>query len=327
MSLTGSHRGAAKLLQLAAQAIKSRSTQLPLVLNTYQTIFGLPVLFYNMSTNYFMNPIFAENGTMESLDDSQDERDDYTTQHKEEKNRRNKIHHYVDTKCQRMSQLLDDLTLEIKGKLFVIELDFKRRLGSMRKYVRQKVPWIWPSKTREHQRDVKEGNSKQKNNNDGPTHHHNDPHLLPSIGDLDQEMFWDNLRLPKSSECIGEQQAKILSRLAYVKKVSQQLFGNSDGLEENDGSGIASGSSAEQGKSSTRLSAQTEINGLQNEIFGKDSGSPLSTSQSVPLDLSRAKNSRAADELQCLMRGTTSYNMKAVATVSTPSNHFAFMCA
>lgn len=214
-------------------------------------------LAYYMSTNYFRNPLYegedaltsahyqpqgsSDSSSSSSSRSQGDEQNTYVQSGHKANKRRVRIK--FEKNKQRFNNFCDNLTLNFKGKLFVMELNFKRRLNLMRKYLSRTMPWILPSSARDHQGrtmakgGMQEGDCNQENNNEHYANYNLDQALNYSINngklayiddELEQKSFWTNLRPPKSSDSLGEQQAKILTRLLRVKVVNKKLFSRDD---------------------------------------------------------------------------------------------------
>lgn len=194
-------------------------------------------LTFYMSINTFRNPIFDTQNEPFANDDTplgqnilsqqqqqqQNDAPNTSATNKEQQHKRfkrfiNKSHSAINTK-QKLNDFCDSLAFSVKGKVFVFELNFKRRLHRLRKFLDKNLPWILPNKQ-----------TRQRNNE----HYHSSPNNLyqqdnshpegGAAGYFDYDnYFWKNIQ-PSSPKSLEVQQERLLNRLEKAKRDSQKLF-------------------------------------------------------------------------------------------------------
>lgn len=95
------------------------------------------------------------------------------------------------------SNFADNLAFSIRSKLFVIDLNFKRKLRSLKAFVINHLPSLFDSTTSS-RKSVSRNKARFMSRN--------------KIYDCD-EQFWENIVEPSSRKSLGKQKEKILSRL------------------------------------------------------------------------------------------------------------------
>lgn len=153
-------------------------------------------LAFYMSTNTFTNPIFASNFD-ESRECVVDERD--------------RLNHEASTSTNRpWKKFCDSLVFSVRSKIYVLELNFKRHLKSLKRFTCNNFP-AWTSARRSKRAAPAVTGSK---------------HEKPSSGVHFEDEFWRNIE-PSCKKSLDRQQEKILYRLEQVvqaKRHSQLLF-------------------------------------------------------------------------------------------------------
>lgn len=197
------------------------------------------IAFY-MSTNTFRNPIFdihseqdeneIENlspigGESTTTSQVQHQQSDSSIkvdgQHgcRDKRRRFSKLRvaEYSIATRQKLNDFRDNLAFSIKGKIFVLELNFKRCLRRLKKFLDKNLPRI--------SSDKQTGFS---NYNTGPNNY--DADHFGSCSKLDkyiainqEKMFWQKVQ-PNSAKSLGVHQERLLSRLERAKRDSHRLF-------------------------------------------------------------------------------------------------------
>lgn len=160
-------------------------------------------LAFHVSTNTFNNPAFDQDHIESSADLPASPLD-----HRAEINQKKK------KKEDRKRSFGDGLVFAIRSKLFVIDVNFRRKFNSLREFAARHLPALFEKKQRSATTSDKRmfANSRTRNSN--------------KIHDSSsREQFWENILVePSSRKSLGKQKAKILNRLeqALEQKRTQQ---------------------------------------------------------------------------------------------------------
>lgn len=215
-------------------------------------------LAYHLSINHFRNPIFDGNiyGTYSS--DQHSDRHEYDQigrlsiqsncgdptnelvrmpeksegdcSSEQAFNQENWMQVYFRKRLRRFNDFCDNLTLTLKGKLFVIELNLKRRLNVIKEYLDRRLESrILQPNLRCDQADV----PRRCNVNDNVGYSNS---YLGVVDDteihrrsclkyvFENGQFWDDLKIPKTRECLRNQKYRMLRHLDTVRLLSECLF-------------------------------------------------------------------------------------------------------
>lgn len=181
-------------------------------------------LAFYQSTNTFSNPAF-DNGSEREYEQSKDE---------EEEKKKQDQKSWLASKQKGSQQKLkpsfcNNLAFSIESKIYVLELNFKRRLQHLRSFADKHLAWMFSS------RQTKRSFASRSQSFGW----HSDAQASWKISDkYADEKFWrrETFFEPKSRESLGKQQQKILCRLEHFKRsVSQQQFeSNRPGINDDD---------------------------------------------------------------------------------------------
>lgn len=110
---------------------------------------------------------------------------------------------------QRWQEFCDNLSLSIKGRLFIMESNLKRRLRAIRKYLNKKAPWILAQVSQHESHGLR------------PQVAGGEPPLVPDEG-VGRGFGRFHFPEPSSAKTLDAQQERLLNRLKRIKR--QRLF-------------------------------------------------------------------------------------------------------